>query len=177
MGGIKKDYKTGVIYGLYDPRDDSLRYIGQTVLPLETRLYGHLAEARHPFFPKQIWTRELLEMGMRPIIRVIATVPLSELDRLEKQFMRYYADAGCDLFNHQKLRVGNRKETPEYREAHNRYMASQICEPGKERDFQYEERKAFRQLIKRSEVGRQRNQTNTQPAHSPNQPIGGLSDV
>lgn len=32
----------GVVYGLYDPRTDELRYIGQTVRPLKVRMYSHL---------------------------------------------------------------------------------------------------------------------------------------
>lgn len=151
MGGIKKDYKTGTVYGLFDPRDGSLRYIGQTVLPLEVRLTGHLGEAFHPMFPKQLWTRELLEMGLRPIIRPIACVPLSELTRLEKQFMRYYRDEGCVLFNHQNLHIGNRKESPEFREAHNRYIAPIPDDYDERKRYDEAERKRFRQLLKRSE--------------------------
>ena len=61
-----------LIYGLLDPRDDSLRYVGKTHKRREIRLREHAEHALSgrpgPVFD---WIRELQGEGVRPVIFVL----------------------------------------------------------------------------------------------------------
>jgi hypothetical protein len=63
------------VYGLVDPRDGSIRYVGRTGLPPETRLAGHLSSLGSQNTggskKKRAWLRELIEAGLKPGIRVL----------------------------------------------------------------------------------------------------------
>lgn len=69
-----------VIYGLTDPRDDRVRYVGQTVLHLEDRRYQHVFEAvqmagaRSFKSPKVLWIQELLRLDYVPEVVVLQQV-------------------------------------------------------------------------------------------------------
>ncbi len=61
-----------VVYGLVDPRDGLVRYIGST-LDADTRFQAHITEAKGKYSnsKKCNWVRELLEIGMEPkLIRI-----------------------------------------------------------------------------------------------------------
>jgi hypothetical protein len=68
-----------LIYGLLDPRDQALRYIGKTHLRRERRLERHIeaaAEGREA--PVSQWIRELESQGFRPHIFVLRRIPPHE---------------------------------------------------------------------------------------------------
>jgi hypothetical protein len=57
------------IYGLRDPRDERIRYVGKTRRPLRARLNGHLGEVkRWPKSAKSEWIAELATSGLLPQI-------------------------------------------------------------------------------------------------------------
>ena len=88
----------GCIYGLYDPRDGELRYIGQTIQPLRRRLKGHCNET--PRGHKSNWVRSLLSLGLKPDIRLIREAScLEDLDRLEDEIISEMRSAGANLTN------------------------------------------------------------------------------
>lgn len=64
--------QTWKVYGLYDPRDEKLRYVGCTSMPLlSSRLAMHVNTARLPtqkghLTPRAVWMREVLDAGFRP---------------------------------------------------------------------------------------------------------------
>lgn len=92
----------GRVYGLYDPRTDELRYVGQTTVSLERRLSGHigsqnLALSRH----SSRWIKGLQKLGLRPVIRELAVAFTSEeLGRLEQEHIRRARECGSKLTNH-----------------------------------------------------------------------------
>lgn len=56
------------VYILVDPRDSRVRYVGCTKKPIEQRVTDHLNEARmKDNRPKNVWLRELLASGLKPI--------------------------------------------------------------------------------------------------------------
>ncbi|MFJ6073685.1 hypothetical protein ACIQFU_23060 [Streptomyces sp. NPDC093065] len=89
--------QTGTIYTLADPRDSSIRYVGQTKQdPLE-RLAGHLASASNPAM--RVWLNALALQGLTPRIEAIATPLIDRLDDEEQRQIQHHADAGHRLFN------------------------------------------------------------------------------
>lgn len=66
-----------VIYGLVDPRDGQVRYVGKTVEP-QQRLYMHLwyATSGRTDTHRDRWLRVLLAAGAEPVMRVLEEVPL-----------------------------------------------------------------------------------------------------
>lgn len=68
-----------LIYGLLDPRDHALRYIGKTHLRRERRLERHIeAAAKGRTAPVSQWIRDLEEEGLRPHIFVLRRIPPHE---------------------------------------------------------------------------------------------------
>src|SRR3972149_9379407 len=59
------------IYGLVDPRNDEIRYIGQTVNP-KGRLSVHLHAARHGEHTyRSRWIGGLLELNLKPSLTIL----------------------------------------------------------------------------------------------------------
>ena len=64
------------IYGLLDPRDQSLCYIGKTHKRREIRLREHIQAAMDGRkAPVYVWIRELLEANLQPSIFVLEKLP------------------------------------------------------------------------------------------------------
>jgi hypothetical protein len=96
VDGIDPSDGYGAVYALVDPRNNAVRYVGQTVTLLTNRLAGHLA-SKNPGI--RAWTRELRQLGLRPTIRVIRHVPLADLGTAEAQAIANHAWDGWDLLN------------------------------------------------------------------------------
>lgn len=90
------------IYGLYDPRDNSLRYVGKTCASLAKRLMQHVSDARRRKFeglPRFRWIRKLSDIGLSPDIRLLT---VSSSDRWREDEQCHIAKAksdGCNLLN------------------------------------------------------------------------------
>lgn len=69
------DRRRRTIYGLLDPRDGRLRYVGVTVIALRHRLRLHFVQARDREGAKEDWLRELEAAGLAPAIFTLAVVP------------------------------------------------------------------------------------------------------
>ncbi len=89
------------IYGLFDPRDGELRYIGKTEKALGVRLSGHLCAANqgkntHLFN----WIRLLRTMGEKPYISQIQVLnEVEDLNRAEVYWIAFFRAQGCRLTN------------------------------------------------------------------------------
>lgn len=73
----RKEPRVGryLIYGLVDPRDSCLRYIGKTHKRREIRLAEHIAAAREGSSrPVHLWIRDALAAGVHPEIFVLERV-------------------------------------------------------------------------------------------------------
>ena len=93
------------VYGLFDPRDGCLRYVGKTVRGLNHRLDGHLSTVSSASRAKQTaaspWISELLLLGLRPEIQLIRSCESQEdLDRWEQTIICGLGKSGHDLLNY-----------------------------------------------------------------------------
>lgn len=60
------------IYGLVDPRDDQVFYVGKTSCSLSARLKGHSYESKKRRSPKERWFADAAEAGFKPLIVELA---------------------------------------------------------------------------------------------------------
>lgn len=113
-------YDKVYIYGLYDPRDDSLRYIGKTIHP-KSRLWDHITDAKSRALAngKAQWIRELLELDLYPELRILEECTKENWIEREIQWIADEIAKGTELFN---IAEGGdnppdwagRKQTPEH---------------------------------------------------------------
>jgi len=80
------NYSSGMtvyIYGLYDPRNNNLRYIGKA-LNLKKRFDLHMREKRNSY--KNQWLNQLKCLGLKPEMRVLETIENSnDIDWQERE--------------------------------------------------------------------------------------------
>jgi predicted HicB family RNase H-like nuclease len=88
--------RTAFIYGLLDPRDNTLRYVGKTVSE-RARLSNHLSDLTSK--KKGRWVKGLLRLGLAPKMVVLSEVPASEWQKEERAAISRYRALGCDLLN------------------------------------------------------------------------------
>lgn len=89
---------TTFIYALCEPDTGEVRYIGKADDP-DKRLWQHLHNRRHPGLPKAKWIRELVSVGLWPVMKVIAEVPKDCWETFEKYHIQQAKDAGFQLLN------------------------------------------------------------------------------
>lgn len=90
-----------VVYGLFDPRTDALRYIGQTSLGARARLRGHLCDSlRRTHTHTARWITQLAKGGMRPVVRILESCLFPEmLGDLERKWIALARKRGDALTN------------------------------------------------------------------------------
>ncbi len=96
-----KQPRTYYIYGLCDPRDGQLRYVGQTV-NLHQRLMGHMSDAKTRQNSRTRWLRELESLQLKPIsitIETIETADHAEVNSRERYWIRWNIKEGKRLLN------------------------------------------------------------------------------
>jgi group I intron endonuclease len=90
--------KTTFIYALIDPRDGQIRYIGKTN-NTKQRLQNHCNPARYQKTHKFNWIKLLRSKGLKPQIKVIEEIPVSQWKKREKYWIYYFKKQGCKLVN------------------------------------------------------------------------------
>ena len=92
--------RTRYIYGLIDPRDQQLRYVGVTV-DIKKRLYHHMYPGRHKGDKPQRmnWIRKLRSLGIKPDIFIIEEADATDWVEKEKFWINYFRFIGSDLIN------------------------------------------------------------------------------
>jgi len=80
------------IYALIDPRDDSVRYVGKTVKSLARRLEEHIANPVN--LDMCMWVTELVSSGRRPLIRLLTMCEVSNWERHEVDWIRWFRTRG-----------------------------------------------------------------------------------
>lgn len=89
------------IYGLVDPRDDTVRYVGKTI-DLENRFLQHLRE--HGSTRKCKWINKLLKLGLKPDLIILEKIENNfenKWDKFESKWIGYYKKLNGELFcNH-----------------------------------------------------------------------------
>lgn len=80
------------IYGLVDPRDDLVKYVGKSLDPSK-RLGGHIADTLKRSgrdTPKVAWIRKLISLNMRPTVVVLEKTARSCADNAERRWIASY---------------------------------------------------------------------------------------
>lgn len=86
------------IYGLFDPRNSELRYIGKTIEELKKRFKNHLYEANKSNHPrKNAWIRSVLLSRLKPEIVLLDSV--EDWRFWEQWYIEYFKGLGCRLTN------------------------------------------------------------------------------
>lgn len=101
MCHIGREMKPTIIYGLIDPRNNQLRYIGKTTCGLQRRLRLHLT--RRNLTPKRHssrWLAGLVAAGMEPEIFSIEEIAaVGDWVEAEQFWISYFRFIGADLTN------------------------------------------------------------------------------
>jgi hypothetical protein len=89
-----------LIYGLVDPRNGNLRYIGRTKRRLMVRLNGHIQSAkkasdRHV----HSWIRGVLMAEMKPLVVLLEETDARSWEEAEQFWIAYFRSLGADLTN------------------------------------------------------------------------------
>jgi hypothetical protein len=98
------------VYGLVDPRDGQIRYIGITLKSPRSRLRSHLHLGNSGSSAKKDWIRELRERDLKPDVTVLerreiiipdsgTDHPPPEAKEIEKEWISKVEKRGCDLTN------------------------------------------------------------------------------
>ncbi len=87
------------IYGIFDPTNNELRYIGKTSIGLQ-RFRDHLSERelKNKTY-KSNWLKGLLSKGLVPRFEIIEEAPKEQLEALEIFYISYFKFLGCRLTN------------------------------------------------------------------------------
>lgn len=86
-----------VIYGLVDPRDGVVRYVGKATQP-SARLRQHLRARQHKT-PSGDWVDSLICAGLLPAMVVLETVDTPIANDAERRWIAFYREQGNDLLN------------------------------------------------------------------------------
>lgn len=91
-----------IIYGLQDPNDGLVKYIGKTKQPLKNRLRQHIyisSKEKTKHLKKSKWIQSLLSENKKPLIIHIETTNKSQWKEKERKWFDFYKQ---NLFNHEK---------------------------------------------------------------------------
>jgi hypothetical protein len=107
------------IYGLYDPRKpNEFRVIGKTKRSLDLRLRGYVTSSRRNLrlgrrlCPSQVWITGLLDVGMRPSIRLVEACDKRTWKLRETFLIAAYRIRGHRLLNVHKGGNGREDGSP-----------------------------------------------------------------
>jgi hypothetical protein len=81
------------IYALIDPRNDEIRYIGKTIYP-KKRLSLHISECKRDdvIHYRSNWIKKLLNLDMKPLLRILKVCSLSEFEKYEMYYIDLYKE-------------------------------------------------------------------------------------
>ncbi len=77
------------IYALISPINNKIRYIGKADNP-KVRYNKHLSECIKRRTYKECWIYGLLEMGIKPILKIIECIPMEKWEERETYWIKYY---------------------------------------------------------------------------------------
>lgn len=77
------------IYGLVDPRNNKIRYIGKTINP-KSRMYSHFNEIKYYNTYKSRWIKKILSLKLKPIMKILKICPLEDFEKYEAEYIKIY---------------------------------------------------------------------------------------
>lgn len=90
-----------VVYGLIDPRNQQLRYVGLTTRDISRRMEQHLRNNPTGKSHKNSWVRGLKAAGLSPEVEILERcTSWEDLQESERFWIQYYRALGCALVNH-----------------------------------------------------------------------------
>lgn len=87
-----------IIYGVCDPRDGSIRYVGRTSGPLKKRLGKHYYKATDGTH-RGNWFVSIHAAGTKPDAFVLEEVDAVDVNEAESFWIAYFRSVGADLVN------------------------------------------------------------------------------
>lgn len=88
-----------VIYGLFEPDTNYLRYVGCTSRPAR-RLTEHLKPSRFKVNPELYsWVQKLRSAGSRPVFKILEECSAENKHEAEMFYISYLRSLGCKLAN------------------------------------------------------------------------------
>lgn len=95
--------RIATIYAMLEPEVESVRYVGCTIVPVGTRLKGHLSESRRALIcknpEKNQWLAALEAKGQSPRVVVLDYAAASDRAAVEAHWIGVYLAAGEPLTN------------------------------------------------------------------------------
>ena len=87
------------IYGIIDPRYNSIRYIGKSANP-KRRMWEHIRDAKNGVHTyKHKWLKLLLENGIEPKLIILEVTDEENWQEVERQWIAKYSEVGSNLTN------------------------------------------------------------------------------
>ena len=88
-----KSCELAYIYGLVDPRNDKVRYIGKAVNP-KRRLSGHIHESKDLGVTNYRikWIRKLTSLGLKPKMIILRICSVEDFEKYETEYIKVYTD-------------------------------------------------------------------------------------
>lgn len=96
--------KTAYIYGLVDPTDNIVKYVGSTINPL-ARWSEHCNEI--PYNTKGDWIKKLRKKGKRPYMVLFKFVYISKSKRMENYYIWLYRETVLNKILPNKIKPKN----------------------------------------------------------------------
>jgi len=90
------DADSSFVYVLLDPRDGSVRYVGQTTDP-KSRAVSHRRNQPSGNPHMDSWKAQLKSVGLAPRFLVVDSAPTERLDFMERRWIAYYRSLGVLL--------------------------------------------------------------------------------
>lgn len=87
------------IYALLDPRDQSVRYVGQTSKALPARLKTHIKDCRTVKNHRACWVKHLVSLDLKPAMFLLEEVPGEFWQEAERFWIAHFAATGARLTN------------------------------------------------------------------------------
>jgi hypothetical protein len=100
---------TTFIYSLSDPRTGAIRYVGKS----NDLAYRYKTHFRREHSKKGRWVAGLAKQGLRPVMDVLDTVPLSEWAFWEQHWIQVVSGWGFRLLNMDNGGLGRGRTSPE----------------------------------------------------------------
>jgi hypothetical protein len=87
------------IYGLYDPRDNQIRYVGRTI-NMKHRYKQHRRPSNSTEGKKKVnWVLELKAQSLEPVMKMLEEVDETNVAERERYHIKYYLSLGANLTN------------------------------------------------------------------------------